>query len=327
MNTPAARFDLEAWKTIFDDRLKVEDGRVRFEGREIPERNGILRFTPDISYSTGNFSRLRERHSRLQLDSVNGTGDRLKTILERTGWPREFFKDKLILECGSGAGADAEVLLSLGARVVSVDLAGSDICRANVGPLPESLVVQASIADLPFRKQAFDIVWCHRVLQHTPDPKGILRHMLSFVKQDGAVFIHSYARNLTQMVSWKYALRPLTRRMDSESLYRRVERWVPALYHFTNALKRTRPALLGKVLFRLADHIVPIRNYRFEPKFAHQSDEFMIEYAIHDTYDALSPRYDSPVSAAFFHKTAISRLHRAYEVHETPGMTLLRTRV
>ena len=47
-----------------------------FNNNEIRNENEILRFTPNISYSTGNFSRLREEHSKLQLDSVNGTNDR-----------------------------------------------------------------------------------------------------------------------------------------------------------------------------------------------------------------------------------------------------------
>src|SRR5688572_12160459 len=94
--------------------LKLEanyltDGKVK-----IPIRNGIPRFTPDHSYSTGNFSRLREKHATLQMDSKNGTTDRLNTLLHRTNWPKDFFKGKTILECGCGAGPDTEILLDLG---------------------------------------------------------------------------------------------------------------------------------------------------------------------------------------------------------------------
>jgi SAM-dependent methyltransferase len=327
MDPRVERTSDELLERVFDERLVRDGEKFWFSGRDVPVRGGILRFTPDVSYSTGNFSRLRERHARLQLDSANGTRDRLDTILERTRWPREFFRGKLVLECGCGAGPDTEVLLSLGATVVSVDIAGVDVCRANVGAHPDSLVVQASIDDLPFRERAFDIVWCHRVLQHTPEPARTLDHILRFARADGAVFVHSYARSLHQMLSWKYALRPITRRMDSQRLYAWVEACVPALFRFTCALRRVRPWRLSALLSRIAHHVVPVRNPRFAPQFAGKDDAYVIEFAIHDTFDSLSPRYDSPLSARAFREIARRRLARDFEVFEAPDITLLRTRV
>jgi 2-polyprenyl-3-methyl-5-hydroxy-6-metoxy-1,4-benzoquinol methylase len=310
---------------VFDQRLEVQSGKFYFQGREIPCHNEILRFSPDHSYSTGNFSKLRERHATLQLDSINGTQDRYNTLLERTAWPAGFFKGKLTLECGCGAGADTEALLQLGARVVSADITGVDICRKNIGPNPDSLIVQASIDDLPFKKKTFDIVWCHRVLQHTPAPSRVLSHILSFVKDGGAVFVHSYARSVSQMFRWKYALRPITRRMDPERLYGIIKAFTPALLQFTSSLRRIPPDILGRFLFRLADRVVPVRNYRFSPPFAKKSDAFLVEYAVHDTFDCLSPRYDSPLSAQDFRAIAGKYLKKEYEVVKRPDVTLLRT--
>jgi SAM-dependent methyltransferase len=312
-------------RDVFDQRFEMRDGRFFFDGQEVRCTNGILRFTPDASYATGNFSKLREQHATLQLDSVNGTRDRLNTILERTRWPAEFFRGKLILECGCGAGADTEVLLQLGARVVAVDLAGLDVCRANLGDNPNLLLIQASIDDMPFRRGAFDVVWCHRVLQHTPDPAAALAHILTFVKEEGYVFVHSYARSLSQMLSWKYALRPITRRMQPEHLYNWVAAWVPPLYALTTFLRRIPPDVLGRTLFRVANQVVPIRNYRFMPAFADKDDAYLIEYAVHDTFDALSPRYDSPLSPAKFRTIASPRLKRKFEIEASRWITLLRT--
>ena len=309
---------------IFGDKIKQVNDQYFLDEKEIPCVNDILRFTPDQNYSAGNFSKLRERHAHLQLDSVNGTEDRLNTILRRTNWPKAFFKDKLILECGSGAGADTEVLLKLGAKVVSVDLAGSDICKANLHSHPDSVVVQASIIDLPFKKQSFDIVWCHRVLQHTPYPAKTLDHILQYVREDGAVFIHSYSLRPMQLLSWKYALRLFTRNMEPESLYRLIERWMPGLFRFTNTLRRVKPDFLGWTLFAIAYQLVPIRNYRFEPKFAGKPDSFIIEYAVHDTFDALSPRYDRPLSHTAFRRIARQYLRQPYEIVEQ-GCALLRS--
>ena len=303
------------------------DGNTFFcREKSIPIRNGVIRFTPDESYSSGNFSKLREKHAQLQLDSVNGTTDRAQTILRRSGWTPEFFKGKTVLECGCGAGADTEVLLSFGARVVSVDLAGLDVCSNNLKEHPNLTLIQASIMDLPFLKHSFDIVWCHRVIMHTPDPEATLNHILSFVKEEGAAFVHSYARSWQQMLSWKYVMRPFTKRLPSEQLYRDVERWAPKLFRLTNKLRRVHPEWLGKLLFSLAYHLVPIRNYRFEKKFEGKSDDFILEYAIHDTFDCLSPAYDKPLSKSTMMKAAQRHLLKPWEVTHQ-GANLLRSKV
>jgi 2-polyprenyl-3-methyl-5-hydroxy-6-metoxy-1,4-benzoquinol methylase len=298
---------------------------VPFTRRPRDDSGGIFRFTPDESYATGNFSTLRERHARLQLDSVNGTNDRQDTMLGRTQWPREFFRDKLILECGCGAGADTERLLDFGATVVAVDIAGLETCQKNLAGRRGVTFVQASIDDLPFPPNSFDVVWCHRVLQHTPDPAAVLEHILTFVKPNGHAFVHSYARTWRQLCSWKYAMRPITQRMNSELLYRMVKKMVPPLYRIRNALRGFPPKILGRILFQIAYHVLPIRNYRFQPAFADLDDAEVIEYAIHDTFDALSPKHDLPLSHKVLRDIAGKHLDRSFEVERRRIITLLRT--
>lgn len=299
----------------------LEEKSLRFGDEIVQITNGIPRFTPDISYSTGNFSILRERHAHLQLDSHNGTTDRRDTLLSRTGWPAEFFAGKLVLECGSGAGPDTEVMRQLGANVVSVDIAGSDICQRNVGHIGHGCIIQADITSLPLKPKSFDIVYCHRVLQHTPNPRNTLVHILQFVKPGGAAFVHSYARTAYQMIRWKYALRPLTKRMNPERLYHTIEACAPSLFWLTNLMSKS------KVGRRLAHHFIPFLNYTGVPKFSGMSPAAMLEYAVHDTFDALSPRYDSPVSAAFMRETASKLLDRPFEVFEMRTITLLRSMI
>ena len=119
-------------KEIFPN-AEISDDKIIINNKKIPIENLIPRFTPNQSYSIGNFSRLRDKFAELQFDSKNNTTDRLNTILERTQWKKDFFKDKLILECGCGAGPDTEILLKLGAKVIAVDIAGLDIAQKNLG--------------------------------------------------------------------------------------------------------------------------------------------------------------------------------------------------
>lgn len=298
-----------------------------FERYFLPERlasarivNGIPRFTPDESYSTGNFSLLREKHATLQLDSQNGTTDRRDTILQRTNWPPSFFEGKTVLECGCGVGPDTEALLSFGAKVLSVDLAGLDIAKRNIGDNPNAQFVQASIMDLPLKPQSFDIVYCHRVIQHTPDPEQTLRHILDFVKPEGAAFVHSYAHTFYNLFCWKYLIRPVTRRLNPEFLYKIIKAYAKPAYHFTNFTYR-----FGRVGKRFNFVFVPFYNNRNAKKFEGKDDDFILEFGIHDTFDALSPRYDQPLRASVMRAIAEEKLSQPFEVAEFVGITLLRS--
>lgn len=51
----------------------------------------------------------------------------------------------------------------------------------------------------------------------------------------------------------------------------------------------------------------------------------MIEYAIHDTFDALSPKYDSPISADEMSAIANGSLDSEFELVRRGGVTLLRS--
>jgi len=286
----------------------------------IPIKNGIPRFTPDLSYSSGNFSLLREKHATLQLDSVNGTTDRLETILSRTNWPPEFFKGKTVLECGCGAGPDTEVLLGLGAKVLAVDIAGLDTAKRNVFH-PNVQFAQADITNLPLQRKAFDIVFCHRVLQHTPRPAETLEAILSRVKDDGAIFVHSYAQRFIQMFRWKYFLRPVATRLDPESLYNLIQWYSRPAFKLTTLLNRN-------VLTRYIGWVcIPFLNYRHQQAFKDKSDEFLLEFGIHDTFDALSPKFDHPLAAFQIKNIASRYLQVPFEVVETPTITLLRTKI
>lgn len=311
----------ELFKNTFDfggDLLEITDEVLVFATNSVPVRGGIPRFTPDMSYSSGNFSKLRDVHSTLQLDSVSGTTDRRDQILRKTRWPAEFFQGKTLLECGCGAGPDTEVLASLGANILAVDQAGLDVSARNMGHFDNVAHIQASIMDLPLKKHSFDIVYCHRVIQHTPDPVGCLMHMAQFVKPGGHLFVDTYARNWT-MLNWKYALLPITSRMDPEKLYDIIKKAAPFLYRFTNVLLKI-PG--GEVVNYF---LVPFRNNRCMASLKDKDDAYHIEYGIHDTFDALAPRYDIPLGVKDMRRIVSELIDRPFEIEEWRTVTMLRT--
>lgn len=309
----------------FIDYFEMNGAPMRLEGDEmigsevrVEILDSIPRFVPSKNYSTGNFAMLREKHGTLQFDSKNGTKYRYNTILERTGWPPGFFKGKTVLECGCGAGPDTEVLLSLGARVVAVDLYPDRALR-NIGERDDACFVQASIMDLPLKERSFDIVFCHQVLQHTPDPKKTMEHILKFVKVDGAAMVYSYAKTFWKLVNIKYLLRPLTVRMDTERLYRFIRWYAPLAYRLTNQLHKLpwgQPACYA---------CIPFSNMTYEKQFSHFTNQQFIEYGIHETFDALTPKYDIPLSSRIMAEIGNRCLNMPFEMMETKTKTILRT--
>jgi len=294
-------------------------GSCLVSGRDrIPIVRGVPRFTPDVRYAE-NFALQWQRHSSLQLDSETGSDDRYDTILSRTGWPPEFFQGKTVLECGCGVGPDTEVLLQLGCKVISVDLAAVDIAKQNNKDNPNVQFVQASITDLPLKKKSFDVVYCHRVLQHTPNPEQTLSHILQFVKDDGAVFVHSYARTFFQCCRWKYVLLPITRRVRPTTLYGIIARCAKPLFHFTNLTNRFKVGRAFNWFF------VPFLNYGHLPRYRNMTSQAIIEHGILNTFDALSPRYDKPIRASAMRKIAAASLKKPFEVVTDRTITLLRT--
>ena len=163
------------------------------------------------------------------------------------------------------------------------------------------------------------MVFCHRVLQHTPRPSRTLAHILQFARPDGAVFVHSYSSSLHQRVRWKYALLPLTNKLAPQTLYRIIRAYAKPAFHLTKLTGRSR---LGR---RLNWIFVPFLNYRHAEKFRGMTDESMLEYAIHDTFDALSPRFDKPMSVSAMKSIAVPILKRPFEIVDDGAVTLLRT--
>jgi 2-polyprenyl-3-methyl-5-hydroxy-6-metoxy-1,4-benzoquinol methylase len=67
-------------------------------------------------------------------------------------------------------------------------------------------------------------VICLGVLQHTPDPAESFRKLAEMVKEGGGLVIDVYSKRLSSLISWKYVLRPITKRMPSRVLLRIVKK-------------------------------------------------------------------------------------------------------
>lgn len=252
-------------------------------GSSFPLVRDIRRFVSSSGYSES-FGFQWNQFRCTQLDSHSGLPISHARLFDASGW-NDRLEGELILEAGSGAGRFTEVLAQTGARVCSFDLSSAvEANYSNNGHRANVEIVQASIFEIPFTPGTFDKVVCLGVLQHTPDPERAFDSLAKMVRPGGWLVIDVYARHLRALLSWKYILRPVTRRMDPQRLFRIVSVVAPKLVPVSKFMR----SIAGAPGARL----VPILEY------SHMGlpDDLNRSWAVLDTFDMFSPAFDSPRS-------------------------------
>jgi ubiquinone/menaquinone biosynthesis C-methylase UbiE/uncharacterized protein YbaR (Trm112 family) len=286
--------------------------------RDYPLEDGIPRFVPVDNYAAS-FGFQWNQHRATQLDSRSGTTVSRDRLLRESGWILADLRGTTILECGSGAGRFTEVLCQTGAEVTSVDF--SSAVRANAasnGRFDNLRLVQASIYQLPFEPESFDYLLCIGVIQHTPDVEKAFKSMFRFLRRGGRFCIDVYASPMSYLHP-RHLLRAVTKRIPPQRLYPLVERAVPKLLPLSTLLLQV--PIAGEYLARA----IPVANWR-KRDTALLSQPELEALAVLDTFDWLSPRYDSPqrrgrlrqwVSDLGLRECKIERIHGLYVLRGT----------
>ena len=242
--------------------------------------DGIFRFLPNEAYASS-FGFQWNKFSKTQLDSHTGLSISRDRLYKVSNWEDSLVGEK-ILEAGSGAGRFTEILVKTGAHIYSFDLSNAVEANIKNNSAPNLTIFQASIYDIPLPFNYFDKVVCLGVLQHTPDPKKSFSSIAKHVRVGGCLVIDIYANRLRSTISWKYLLRPLTKRMNQQALFEIVKYSVILMLPVVKVFKK----LGGKFGSRL----FPITEYSQLPL----SKELNREWAILDTFDMYSPAHDHP---------------------------------
>ena len=156
--------------------------------------------------------------------------------------------------------------------------------------LPHVLVMQADLRAVPLRTASFDVGYCHRVIQHTPDPPSAFAQMAPFVRAGGVFFLHSYDTHWKSTRHFKYWVRPLIRGWPHEKVFRWLTRIGPILYPIVGALNH-----IG-FLRRPVKYLIPFENHDriLQKAGATLSRRERYEYSLLVTFDDLTPAYDHP---------------------------------
>lgn len=274
-------------------------------GRTYEVEDGVVRFADSSGYAES-FGLQWERFSSTQIDHLNGTTistDRLRTLC---GASLDFLDGLTVYDAGCGAGRFTAVVAEAGARVIAADLglAAVRACRANTAQLDNVICVHADAQHSPVAPKSMDAVLSVGVYQHTPRPAAYVAGIAECVRPGGQLIFWGYERRLRTLAHPHRLLRPLTKRLSPDRLLGRVEKAVPALLRVSDRLRRL-PG--GKLLARL----VPVANYRGSLPL---DERQLIEWAVLDTFDWLSPAYDRPMT---FDGVAQSLRRYGFEVKRT----------
>lgn len=259
-------------------------------GKKYPIVRGIPRFVDPSNY-TASFGMQWNKFRSVQIDSaVGGRHSRVRFDAE-TRWDEGRLRGKWVLDAGCGAGRFAEVAAARGANLVALDMSSAvDAAQETLSRFPNANVVQGSLLEPPFRAGTFDYAYCIGVAQHTPSPEDAVRRVVEAVKPGGQFALSIYARRPWTKLNAKYLVRPLTKRLPKEVLLGAIERVMPVVFPVADRLFGV--PRLGHV----ARFMVPVAVY-VEGERPDWDREQRYREAVLDTFDMLSPAFDSPMKA------------------------------
>lgn len=283
---PLTPYQLSVLRRVLPSTSSVGNGGVVFDGKSVGCNGGIARFREDSGYNAS-FALQWTKFQLNQYDSVNGTTLYRDRYARETSWSLNDLEGEMILEAGCGAGAFTCHLAATGGDLVSFDFSAAVDVAAEHNADGKIVFAQADILDMPFSDSVFDRVFCHGVLQHTPDPEQAFRELDKRLRPGGQISVDVYHKD-GKIRPWKskYLWRPLTTCVQPDSLMKFLRWFIPKWLPFDTFIKRI------PYLANYLGAIVPCWNYHFTTL----SPEQKVEWAVMDTFDALAPVYDIPVT-------------------------------
>jgi SAM-dependent methyltransferase len=191
---PGCQSELEL-RARFQEGPEIVEGSLtcRGCGMDYPILRGVPRFVRAGAYAES-FGFQWKWFRTVQLDSSNGTTESEQTLAETTGWTKEDYNGRLVLDAGVGAGRFAEIVARYGGEVVGIDLTTAvDAAYLNIGCHERVHLIQADIFAMPFRDETFDKAYSIGVLHHTPEPRAAFERVAAAVKKDGGLAVYLYS--------------------------------------------------------------------------------------------------------------------------------------
>lgn len=281
-----------------------------------PVINGVPRFVNTEQYADG-FGFQWNLFKKTQHDSYSGIEHSKTRFFNETGWKKDELEGDVILDAGCGNGRFSEVAIEAGVRVIALDLSDAvDACRENMLEKgfddTQFLVIQASFYEMPIKKNILDKAYSLGVLQHTPDRKKSLQHIVNTVKNNGEVAFWVYEKSWRSLIGYKYYFRILTKYLSMQSNWKISQALVYAFFPLAWVLNKVKG---GALLIRA---FIPFA-FRFNESMSYEQSR---QWSLLDTFDNLSPRYDNPVTRSEIEGWLKSENVGDIEFLNTPGLAV-----
>jgi len=248
---PKTKDSLTLFDAVYDEHGDVVSGHLAHpNGPTFPIVNGIPRFVDSNLQATVKSFGDEWNYFNFVQFKVNW----LKHTVASTLGSTEAFRDKVIVDCGGGSGAQTLWMLESGAKhVVMLELSHSvdDVVQRNLRPsgFRNFDVIQCSIDAPPLRARSIDgIVICHNVIQHTPSVENTARALYELVGDGGEFVFNCYGVNDITPLRW---LRHHVVHRSIRELLRRMPFSVILSYARTMAAFRLVPGI-GELLEKAA---------------------------------------------------------------------------
>jgi 2-polyprenyl-6-hydroxyphenyl methylase/3-demethylubiquinone-9 3-methyltransferase len=128
-------------------------------------------------------------------------------------------KGKQVLDVGCGGGLLAEAMAARGAAVTGIDMGKAPLNVARLHQYESGLDIdyrQVTAEQLAQEQPgSFDVIACLEMLEHVPDPGGVIAACTTLIKDDGRIILSTINRNpkawLFAVIGAEYLLNMLPR--------------------------------------------------------------------------------------------------------------------
>jgi SAM-dependent methyltransferase len=255
-------------------------------GRVFPLVRSAPRFVPGEDYAHS-WGYQWNHFDKTQLDSHSGNNISRERFFATTQWPGKM-EGQVILEAGCGMGRFTQIALETGAEVFSFDLSNSiEANFRNNGDSNRVHIFQASIYEIPLRKESFDKIFCMGVLQYCPDVRTAFMSLVPFLRPGGEIVVDCYEKHTGLLPPLKYWVRPLLTWMGPEGVHKFLSWAVPPAFYLKKALYKV--PVIGKPI----GNLIPIGPVSHAPKLDY-TDQQLIQVKINSALGWYSPVCDNP---------------------------------
>jgi SAM-dependent methyltransferase/uncharacterized protein YbaR (Trm112 family) len=133
--------------------------------------------------------------------------------------PVDFFKGKIGLDIGCGAGRHSFQASQRGAEILAIDISQAvDAAQQNNIANKRVHIIQADVYNLPVKSGIFDFIYSLGVLHHLPEPENGYQALVPFLRKGGAIFIWLYAFSARKIAL--ELLRAVAQRLSNNNIRR-----------------------------------------------------------------------------------------------------------